>query len=99
MSPPGVEQTHTMLLQSTSPDGAEEWLCPTCGRRFFVNWQPEYKKTVAEPGDETAAHTGSKGMGQEFALTIGASYVSFEEPGADEPLPEPFREWWEKRSA
>jgi hypothetical protein len=54
-------QSHTMTLVTTHDSGAEEWLCPTCGRRFLMHWPPDYKKTVLEPGDESATHSGGKG--------------------------------------
>ncbi len=54
-------QEHTMLLVTTHDTGAEEWYCPTCGRRFLMNWPPDYKKIILERGDETATHSGGKG--------------------------------------
>ncbi len=56
------QETHTMILKGTDESGVEEWYCPTCGRRFLMQWPPEYKKTVLEPGDEYAIHTGGKGL-------------------------------------
>lgn len=55
------EQTHTMILQTTHESGAEEWYCPTCGRRIIFQWPPDFKKTVLVPGDEYASHSGGKG--------------------------------------
>lgn len=52
---------HEMYLASTHPSGEEEWHCPTCGRRFLLRWPPAYQKTVLEPGDEYAIHSGNKG--------------------------------------
>jgi hypothetical protein len=52
---------HKMVLVTKNPDGAEEWMCPTCGRRFLIQWPPKYKRTILEPGDESAAHVGGKG--------------------------------------
>jgi hypothetical protein len=54
-------QEHTMQLVTTHDSEVEEWYCPTCGRRFLMHWPPEYKKTVLEPGDEYATHSGGKG--------------------------------------
>lgn len=54
-------QPHEMQLVQTHSSGAEEWHCPTCGRRFLMHWPPSYKKIVLEPGDEYAAHVGGKG--------------------------------------
>jgi len=59
-----------MEMMAKHPSGAEEWHCPTCGRRFLLQWPPAYKKIVLEPGDEYAAHSCSKG-----GLMIGAATV------------------------
>jgi hypothetical protein len=55
------QEHHEMMLAITHPSGAEEWYCPTCGRRFLLKWPPAYQKIILEPGDEYAAHSGSKG--------------------------------------
>lgn len=52
---------HTMELVQTHGSGAEEWFCPTCGRRFLMTWSPAYKKLVLDAGDEYAVHSGGKG--------------------------------------
>ena len=54
-------QQHEMQLEKTHSSGAEEWYCPTCGRRFLLSWPPAYKKVILEAGDEYAAHSGGKG--------------------------------------
>ena len=56
-----MSQQHHMQLETTHPSGDEEWFCPACGRRFLMHWPPEYRKTVLEPGDEFAVHSGGKG--------------------------------------
>lgn len=55
------EQTHLMVLKHTHPDGAEEWICPECGRRIMIEWPPAYRKVVLDEGDVNVAHSGSKG--------------------------------------
>jgi hypothetical protein len=55
------QQQHEMELEIAHPSGAEEWVCHICGRRFLMQWPPEYKKIVLEPGDEYAYHSGAKG--------------------------------------
>lgn len=55
------QESHTMELAQTYASGAEEWVCPTCERRFVVQWPPQYKKIILEPGDEYAIHGGGKG--------------------------------------
>jgi hypothetical protein len=54
-------ERHEMILEQTHAGGAEEWYCPTCGRRFLMQWPPNFKRIVLECGDENAIHTGSKG--------------------------------------
>lgn len=52
---------HTMVVAKRYDNGAEEWVCPTCGRRFMLQWPPEYKRIVLDPGDEDAIHSGGSG--------------------------------------
>lgn len=54
------EQHHEMVLEMTHASGAEEWFCPSCGRRMAITWDP-WKRIVLEQGDMYAAHSGSKG--------------------------------------
>ncbi len=54
-------QRHVMELAEKYDSGAEEWRCPTCGRRFLMQWPPHYKRIILEPGDEEAIHTGGRG--------------------------------------
>ncbi|HWQ13538.1 MAG TPA: hypothetical protein VNL77_12095 [Roseiflexaceae bacterium] len=75
------EQPHEMQLVQTHPSGAEEWYCPTCGRRFLMHWPPSYKKIVLEPGDEYAAHVGGKG-----GIRMGAPAISPEAQPAETGL-------------
>jgi hypothetical protein len=62
---------HEMQLVQTHSSGAEEWHCPTCGRRFLMKWPPSYSKIVIEAGDEHALHSGGKG-----GLRLGVPTVS-----------------------
>lgn len=55
------QEHHEMQIAQTHTSGAEEWYCPTCGRRFLMKWPPAYSKIVLEPGDEYAIHSGGKG--------------------------------------
>jgi hypothetical protein len=65
------QSAHSMELERTYPSGAEEWHCPTCGRRMIMQWPPAYKKIVLEAGDEHATHSGGKG-----GLHMGAAQVA-----------------------
>jgi hypothetical protein len=75
-----MDQRHEMVLERTHPSGAEDWYCPTCGRRMSITWQP-WKKIVLEPGDTYAAHSGSKG-----GLEMGPLQVSQGEGSTPTPL-------------
>ena len=64
------QQRHQMELDLTHPSGAEEWNCPTCGRRLLIIWEPQFKKTVLEAGDELSIHNGGKG-----GLMVGGTQI------------------------
>ena len=54
------ENYHEMILEKTHISGVEEWYCPTCGRRFLVQWPPAYKMIVVEAGDKETRHNVSR---------------------------------------
>jgi hypothetical protein len=54
-----MQAQHRMRRTERWATGAEEWWCPTCGRRLLLHWPPRYRKLVLDPGDERAAHTGA----------------------------------------
>ena len=56
-----MEDNHIIMITRTFPSGAQEWYCPTCGRRFIVQWTPEYSRVVLVPGDECSIHNTGKG--------------------------------------
>ena len=56
-------EQHVMILEATRPSGAEEWYCPTCGRRLLVTWAPSHKRVTLAQGDPYASHRASKGEG------------------------------------
>lgn len=76
-------QDHQMELVRTYPSGAEEWHCPTCGRRFLIQWPPNYEKVILEAGDEYAFHSGVKGG--ELGLRLQAPSAPQGSP-EEEPL-------------
>ena len=90
---------HEMVLETIHPSGAEEWYCPTCGRRMTITWQP-WKKVVLESGDIQAAHGGSKGI-----LKIGSLQINLlneygplaaAEPSVEDPYLAPWVRWLDK---
>jgi hypothetical protein len=66
---------HVMHLERTHPSGQEEWSCPTCGRRFLLQWPPSFKKIILNPGDDAVAHSGAKGS-PELQLVMATDQVS-----------------------
>ncbi|WP_420641669.1 hypothetical protein [Candidatus Leptofilum sp.] len=76
------QEQHSMELVETFETGAEEWHCPTCDRRFVVQWPPKYRKIILAAGDEYALHSGGKGSIQMHSPEI--------QPQQDNPLSE---EW------
>jgi hypothetical protein len=54
------ENYHEMIFEKTHDSGVEEWYCPTCGRRFLVQWPPAYKMIILEQGDKDTRHNVSK---------------------------------------
>lgn len=78
-----IMERHEMKLESTHSTGAEEWYCPTCGRRFLMQWPPQYKRIILDAGDENVVHTGGKS-----GLQIGLAHATPEdtEDGPDPDL-------------
>jgi hypothetical protein len=54
------ENYHEMTLEKVHLSGIEEWYCPTCGRRFQVQWPPAYKMILLEAGDKDVRHNLSR---------------------------------------
>jgi len=54
------DKHHEMVLERTHVSGVEEWYCPSCGRRFLVQWPPSYKMIVIEQGEKDTRHNVSK---------------------------------------
>jgi hypothetical protein len=91
-------KSHQMVVVHQHPDGSQEWLCPSCGRRFIMQLPPNYKRTILEPGDENAVHTGGTNglsMGQMEINAIDvpepeSALESFDPTGLDDPYLAPF---------
>ena len=69
------QEQHEMYLVNTQATGVEEWYCPTCGRRFLMQWPPNYEKVILEVGDEYAVHSGIKGD-DNLGFNLSKSQVS-----------------------
>lgn len=75
-----MHEKHEMILEKTYSSGAEEWNCPTCGRRMLINWNPKFKRTVLEAGNPEATHSGFKSdMRREEGMASAINKNSFSE--------------------
>ena len=71
-----------MILSDRTESGAEEWVCPICGRRMLLRWPPDYEKLVLEHGDENAIHVGGKGglrVGEVTIAPTPADHMEYDE--------------------
>ena len=94
------QQRHEMVLETTHPTGVDEWYCPTCGRRMLITWEPQFKRTLLEVGQDGAIHSASKS-----GLQMESLQVSSAEPLApdedtqssdDDPRMGPWLAWMKK---
>jgi hypothetical protein len=86
------EQPHQMKLASTHPSGAEEWVCPDCGRRFVAQWEPKFRRVILNPGQTEIAH-----VGQTMNLLFEAENVTGEDTSTVEPgLQDVWKDWLDK---
>ena len=88
------QEQHEMVLETIHPSGAEEWYCPTCGRRFLMQWPPAYNKVILDPGDENAIHSGGRGSAQLSPAAETAEPAALTE--VDVQTLQPFIEWMER---
>lgn len=87
------QENHEMILDKVHPSGIEEWYCPTCGRRFMMNWPPKYSKVILEAGDETAIHSGGKSTEEKSPDPEASEILMFE---LDPETMEVWLEWLDK---
>ena len=73
---------HQMILSGCAESGAEEWVCPSCGRRVLLRWPPDYQKLVLERGDVTAIHVGGKGGVQVTEVVLAPAPAATDGPSA-----------------
>jgi hypothetical protein len=85
-----VPARHEMILIGSGESGAEEWVCPTCGRRMLLRWPPHYEKLILEHGEEAAIHVGGKGGLRVGQVAVTAPPVS-QTPAGE--VPEADRQW------
>jgi len=87
------EKHHEMVLEKTHFSGVEEWYCPSCGRRFLVQWPPAYKMVILEPGEKDTRHNVSKVNSRPGPLPVTQTEEA-------EPIEEfrliPWLKWMEK---
>ena len=65
-----MQEKHMMKLLKIYPTGVEEWLCPTCGHKMVLQWEP-YKRLVLVLGDNDAIHACGKGMSMDVVVDEG----------------------------
>ena len=82
------QQKHQMILEKTFSSGEEEWACPTCGRRILVNWEPKFKRTVLDVGDDYATHSGGKGGLVMGAKQVAPTNAALLQEHSEEPIPD-----------
>lgn len=83
-------ERHAMEFVATRDSGMDEWYCPTCGRRFLLQMQPDYKSIILEPGDESSLHSGGLGGLQLPAPRI---YQGEDNALSDDPYLAPWKNW------
>ena len=69
-----VRETHEMILSGCAESGAEEWVCPDCGRRVLLRWPPDFERLILEHGDDRAVHVGAKGGVRMTGLEVNPSH-------------------------
>jgi hypothetical protein len=74
-----------MILNGCEESGAEEWVCPDCGRRVLLRWPPDFERLIVEHGDDRAVHVGGKG-----GVQMGGTEVS---PSRASDLSSEARQW------
>lgn len=94
-------EQHEMILAATLDSGVEEWYCPTCGRRFLMQWPPNYRKIILEVGDEYAIHRGGKTNQNEDAYQGEAQGAALQNQqphtvSESDPRLEPYAEWMDQ---
>ncbi len=94
------QEYHEMVLETVHESGAEEWYCPTCGRRFLMQWPPAYSKVILSEGDEYAIHSGGKGSGGLEISPIIEDKISQSEDTLlveeDQERLQPWKDWFEQ---
>jgi hypothetical protein len=84
------DQHHEMILEKTHISGVEEWFCPSCGRRFLVQWPPAYKIIVLKDGDKDTRHNLSRLNSARQSTRLAQAEKSIEEFRLT-----PWRKWME----
>ena len=87
------EKHHEMVLEKTHISGVEEWYCPSCGRRFLVQWPPAYKMIILEAGEKDTRHNVSKSNSRIGSLQVTQTK---ETELIDEFRLTPWLQWMEK---
>lgn len=71
-------EKHKMKLYRQFATRAEEWICPTCGRRMILSAPPGYQRVLIKTGDRYALHHGD--FARRWRLTGPAQQEARPEP-------------------
>ena len=90
------EKHHEMILEKTHISGVEEWYCPTCGRRFLVQWPPAYKMVILVQGDKDIRHNVSKANSLIGSFPLAKATKTRGTDSIEESRLSPWIKWMEK---
>jgi hypothetical protein len=85
------QQQHTMELAKQYSSVAEEWYCPSCGRRLILQWPPNYKRIILDPGNENVNHNGGPSSFQ-VDVSIIQQVKNLLDEHSTKALPPPFED-------
>lgn len=89
-----TQTQHRMERAGAHASGAEEWACPTCGRRLLVQAHPTLAMAVLAPGDARAGHYGGIGGAPAPEPHAGEGHHAAGGAGGDDEIPlELLRPW------
>lgn len=94
---------HEMIFEKKHPSGADEWFCPTCGRRMLIIWRPKFRRTILSEGEPSITHVGFRiniplvgNLTLPFVEGPSHDYPDTLELGIDEPRLFPWTHWMEE---
>jgi hypothetical protein len=96
-------EKHEMIFEKRHLSGADEWFCPTCGRRMLISWDPKFRRTVLDAGDADVTHGGFRinipvvgNLAFPFVEGPSDEYFETNELEIDESRLAPWTSWMEQ---